>query len=306
MRAKVISFINMKGGVGKTTLCKELGYYMAKVKNKKMLFIDIDPQSNLTQSFFRKYGYKQKGELKVEDESNENNKGDEKSKSYKETDISIERLFSKSKLDDSDETAILKLEENVHIIPGTLNAIFTERSTRSDMIEEMLEKYLNQNNIYSVYDYIFIDCPPTYSNYTVASILPSDFYITPVKPDTYSILGLKMMYKVVGDIMDNKYKYFEGKSLANIGVVFTSMPKNLHKYEQKLIQSIKESKVLKEQETYIFEENFVKNTELQKNISYFIADNNSIISIMNLSTLYDEFLERIEAIEKSNDKKNNQ
>ncbi|MDQ8642966.1 AAA family ATPase, partial [Enterococcus sp. FR192] len=49
---KVISVINMKGGVGKTTLTKELGYFMAKNKNKKVLFIDLDPQSNLTQSFF--------------------------------------------------------------------------------------------------------------------------------------------------------------------------------------------------------------------------------------------------------------
>lgn len=305
MRAKVISFINMKGGVGKTTLCKELGYYMAKVKSKKMLFIDIDPQSNLTQSFFRRYGYKQIGELEVENEVSNENKKNENTKVYKETDISIERLFSKSKLDDSDKTAILELEENIHIIPGTLNAIFTERSTRSDMIEEMLEMYLNKNDIYSNYDYIFIDCPPTYSNYTVASILPSDFYITPVKPDTYSILGLKMMYKVVDDIMETKYKYFENKSLSNIGVVFTSMPNTLLKYEEKLIQRIKENRVLKEQGTYIFEETFIKNTSIQNNISYFIMDNNSEKSIMNLSTLYDEFLGRIEQIEKSNDKKNN-
>ncbi|REH96417.1 ParA family protein, partial [Staphylococcus felis] len=191
MNGKVISFINMKGGVGKTTLCKELGYYIAKVQNKKMLFIDIDPQSNLTQSFFRKYGYKQKDELEVESNESEN---------FKQTDISIERLFRKSRLEHGENPVILELEDKIHLVPGTLNAVFTERSTRSDMIEEMLESYLNKNKIYEKYDYIFIDCPPTYSSYTVASILPSDFYITPVRPDTYSILGLKMMYKVVDDI----------------------------------------------------------------------------------------------------------
>ncbi|OJG12143.1 hypothetical protein RU93_GL000073 [Enterococcus aquimarinus] len=45
----------MKGGVGKTTLTKELGYFMADSKKKKILFIDLDPQSNLTQSFFLTY-----------------------------------------------------------------------------------------------------------------------------------------------------------------------------------------------------------------------------------------------------------
>ncbi|MGF2062127.1 ParA family protein [Mammaliicoccus sciuri] len=300
MKAKVISFINMKGGVGKTTLCKELGYYMARAKNKKMLFIDIDPQSNLTQSFFRRYGYKQKDELEIED--TDNNK---KSQSLKETAISIEMLFSRSRLDTDEESAILKLDANIHIIPGTLNAVFTERSTRSDMIEEMIEKYLNKNKIYDEYDYIFIDCPPTYSSYTVASILPSDFYITPVKPDTYSILGLKMMYKVVDDIMDNKYKYFENKNLSNIGVVFTGMPRTLPVYKEKLIEKIRNSKVLEKHGTYIFDEMFIQNTEIPKKLSYFIMDNRNEMSIMNLSTLYDEFKERIDELEKDNVKKDN-
>lgn len=47
---RVVSFMNMKGGVGKTTLCLGLGYYLAKSENKKILFIDLDPQFNLTQS----------------------------------------------------------------------------------------------------------------------------------------------------------------------------------------------------------------------------------------------------------------
>ena len=52
---KVISFINMKGGVGKTTLCREIGYTLNKKFKKSILFIDIDPQANLTQSLFEKY-----------------------------------------------------------------------------------------------------------------------------------------------------------------------------------------------------------------------------------------------------------
>ena len=47
---KVISFINMKGGVGKTTLCREIGYTLNKDYNQSILFVDIDPQANLTQS----------------------------------------------------------------------------------------------------------------------------------------------------------------------------------------------------------------------------------------------------------------
>ena len=46
---KVVSFINMKGGVGKTTLAVNVGYVLSKKFNKKVLLIDMDPQMNATQ-----------------------------------------------------------------------------------------------------------------------------------------------------------------------------------------------------------------------------------------------------------------
>ena len=54
-KGKVISFLNMKGGVGKTTLCKDLSFFLADTWGLKVLVIDIDPQSNCTQSFYEKY-----------------------------------------------------------------------------------------------------------------------------------------------------------------------------------------------------------------------------------------------------------
>ncbi|WP_350313166.1 ParA family protein [Dickeya fangzhongdai] len=50
MPAPVVSFINMKGGVGKTTLCIGIAEYMASCLKKRVLVIDIDPQFNATQS----------------------------------------------------------------------------------------------------------------------------------------------------------------------------------------------------------------------------------------------------------------
>ncbi|HIF9162573.1 TPA: ParA family protein, partial [Photobacterium damselae] len=55
MSAPVVSFINMKGGVGKTTLCISVADYLANTLGKSVLVIDIDPQFNATQSFLNKY-----------------------------------------------------------------------------------------------------------------------------------------------------------------------------------------------------------------------------------------------------------
>lgn len=47
--AKVITFINMKGGVGKTTLAVNVAYTLSKIEGRKVLLIDMDPQMNATQ-----------------------------------------------------------------------------------------------------------------------------------------------------------------------------------------------------------------------------------------------------------------
>ncbi|HCQ8179834.1 TPA: ParA family protein, partial [Morganella morganii] len=48
MSAPVVSFINMKGGVGKTTLCVGIAEFLANYRHKKILLIDVDPQLNAT------------------------------------------------------------------------------------------------------------------------------------------------------------------------------------------------------------------------------------------------------------------
>ena len=52
---KVISFINMKGGVGKTTLSIGIADYLARQQGKRVLIIDADPQFNCTQSLLQAY-----------------------------------------------------------------------------------------------------------------------------------------------------------------------------------------------------------------------------------------------------------
>ncbi|EGQ0321868.1 TPA: AAA family ATPase, partial [Staphylococcus pseudintermedius] len=192
MKGKVISFINMKGGVGKTTLCKEIGYTFFRNKNKKILFIDTDPQSNLTQSLFLKYKIKDENEIKTG-----------KNNQYKTTNKSIQKLFNESSIEEVKKEDIIEVleaneEAELSIIPGTLSAVFLNRSNDVSAMESAIHNFIDTYNLEEVYDFILIDCPPTYSLYTVAAILPSDYYIIPVKPDAYSVLGIEMLEKVIG------------------------------------------------------------------------------------------------------------
>lgn len=290
--AKVISFINMKGGVGKTTLTKEIGYFLATKRNKKMLFIDLDPQSNLTQSFFRKYNYSQEELLDVDDEQSGGTDGTGgtkvavKKKNY--TQASIHKLFTPGKVAElTKEDCILTLDKNISIIPGTLKSVFSERNSN---IENHLYNYVDRHKLKDDFDYIFIDCPPTYSNYTIAALITSDYYATPTRPDSYSVLGIDMLDQVVKQIKDHHTIYFQGRELKALGVIYSDLQipnTGIQSLKTKIMQSEKIQKLGIE----FFDTHFVYNSHLPKQAEYFITDSNSA-KIQELTILVDEFERR--------------
>lgn len=293
--AKVISFINMKGGVGKTTLTKEIGYFIATKRNKKVLFVDLDPQSNLTQSFFRKYHYSQEDLLDEDFQQPDNTPTDVKSvtENKKFTNASIHKLFTPGKVSDLTlDDCILKLDNNISIIPGTLKSVFAERN---QSIENHLYTYIERHDLKNDYDYIFIDCPPTYSNYTIAALITSDYYITPARPDSYSILGIDMLDQVVNQIKDHHHIYFKGRDLIALGVVFSDLQQpntGIRNMKTKIIGS----KKIRELGINFFDTAFIYNSHLPKQAEYFIADSNSS-TIQELTILVDEFERRIKEYE---------
>lgn len=304
--ARIISFINMKGGVGKTTLTKELGFFLAKHRDKEILFVDLDPQSNLTQSFFRKYKYKQEGliddistststDSKTHNQDINNMQDNSPEKSYTKTSVSIQKLFTPGKIAElKEEDCILHLDTNISIIPGTLKAVFLERN---HSIENHLYTFIKRHNLKEKFDYIFIDCPPTYSNYTIAALISSEYYITPSRPDSYSILGIDMLTQVVEQIKDHHQIYFEHKPLIPLGVVFSELQYHKNKVGiQSMISTIKSSRDLKKINIEFFDAQLVYNSHIPKKPDYFIADSNSA-TIEELTILADEFERRIKSHE---------
>lgn len=311
INGKVVSILNMKGGVGKTTITKEVGYHLSTLRNKKVLLIDIDPQLNLTQSLFRFFGFAQTEELAkktvvekeadeeeaTEEEQVESKPSSEKKKSVelKISKSSIEKVFSSTTSSPAKENeAIQILSPNLHIIPGELGVEFTLRNLNSGKIENGIYDFIKKNNLRNKYHYILIDCPPTYSSYTIAALKPSDYLLIPVKPEAYSITGVDMLMKVIKSVIDENDPYFENKPLKNLGIIFTDIKQSPSTGTLKLIKDITDSDMVKNHSINIFNTQFLSNAYMKNRLDYFIDASNSDKSKMNLEVLVDELLERID------------
>lgn len=176
---KVVSFINMKGGVGKTTMAVNIGYTIAKNFGKKVLLIDVDPQMNATQ-----YTLKEDQVIDIL----ENPKKTIYGILFDEYDFPT-ITSTQSRGPDREFNAIFGIENNFDIIPSHLQIIginLNETPLR-------LRKCIKDNKLKDKYDLIILDSPPTISAYTRVSLLASDAYVVPMKTDFLSLFGLPLL-----------------------------------------------------------------------------------------------------------------
>lgn len=211
MTVKTISVINMKGGVGKTTLTVNLSYALAKVLGKKVLLIDIDPQFNATQYLVPQESY-------MKYISNKSNKT--VLNIFDNSPDSAPSLSHSPDVDEKETPLSLKnctiqIYHNggvLDLIPSTLRLMEIQEIRR--MAESRLFHFINK--IKNAYDYILIDCPPTMSIYTLSAYIASDAYLIPIKPDHLSSIGYPLLSRML-----HQYESDTGKSLKSAGIIFT-------------------------------------------------------------------------------------
>lgn len=294
---KVVSFVNMKGGVSKTTMLKELAVYASDCDDKRVLVIDVDPQMNLTQSLFLRHGYAATAEIADTIEKAAQAENTENIPNIPKLEISnasISNIFQPSKAGNVEYTdAILDLNANLSIIPGELGINFLHRNLDGTTIETGIDKFIRKNDLKDKFDYIFIDCPPTYSSYIAGALIASDAYIIPVRTEFYSILGVDMLLKVVTQVQEEDDLRFQ-QPLHNMGMVFTAEKNNPTKGQTNLKASILDSEQLKDVPK--FKSPFAYNPEFPKNLSYTIADSNAETSKTQLRNLYAEFVENLSVL----------
>ena len=183
-----VSFINMKGGVGKTTLSTNVAHCLATRENCKVLVVDIDPQFNATQCFFS--GDKYIEYLK--------NKGRTILDLFQENIANISTVDGVTGINSFNYSDIkpVQILENLFMLPGNLNLHQIEISAGSGK-ENRLKKYLDEINKIYHFDYVIIDTPPTPSIWMVSALLASDYYIIPVKPDPLSYTGIELLQNII-------------------------------------------------------------------------------------------------------------
>jgi chromosome partitioning protein len=163
---KIISIINHKGGVGKTTTAVNLGSGL-QLMEKKILLIDLDPQANLTINL----GY---------------NPAEQQQNIYGALRGDYKLPIIHNKPD---------------IVCSTLDLSVAELELNSEPARESILKRLIhpiQNN----YDYILIDCPPSLGLLTLNALTASQTTIIPIELSNFALVGMQRLFEVIQKVKD--------------------------------------------------------------------------------------------------------
>ena len=169
---KIITLVNQKGGVGKTTTSINLSASLAFL-GKKVLLIDLDPQGNTTTGV----GI---------------NKGEIEKSIY---DVLIGEC-------DITESMIKTKYKNLYVIPATINVAgleyeLAERNRADQSFNKVEQLKIKLTDIKNSFDFIIIDCPPSLGLITNNALTASNSVIIPVQCEFFALEGITQLLKTI-------------------------------------------------------------------------------------------------------------
>ena len=187
----VITFMNMKGGVGKTTMCIHTAALFASSPNR-VLVIDYDPQFNASQHLMKPKRY-----FELERE-NRTILSVLSPPTKKVTPFVLAMPAGNDPLPPLEDlnTNVFKFHNGgrLDLLPGTLNLMYLALGQSRESLAPMEERFGKYAQICAnAYDYVFIDCHPAGSFLTKTALLASDHVVIPVAPDAFSKRGIVLM-----------------------------------------------------------------------------------------------------------------
>lgn len=213
--AKVVSFINFKGGVGKTTLCVETAASLAGRFETKVLLIDLDPQTNATLSLMSE----------LEWETHASTKG------------TLRDFFAACYDGKPFELTKIRYEytkhprgKTLHLLPSHLELFGMDLQLATKFGHQNIQAKIFLRTalkpLLSQYHFILIDCPPNIYLATQNGLFASENYLVVALPEYLSTLGLAHIQKSISGIFEQSnelLKHISGQSIEAptlMGIIF--------------------------------------------------------------------------------------
>lgn len=209
--ARVISFANQKGGVGKSSLCIQAGFHFAMKCNKRVLVVDMDGQGNTSSRLAPR---------------------------TTSDDGSFEPILSGTKTAELFNENVVDIE--VIKCPSGIDLIHTPKNDpdlfemEAIPLEQAMNPAKNLAKLFENYDYVLIDCPPSLGRKLIAALLMSTHVVCPVKLSGFAVDGVEGL---LGTIIGVREAY--NSNLNIVGIIINDMDRSIN--HDRSLKSLEES-----------------------------------------------------------------
>ncbi|MDB9518361.1 ParA family protein [Roseofilum reptotaenium CS-1145] len=236
----IISTVNMKGGVGKTTLTVNLAACLAKYHDKRVLIVDLDTQISATLSMMSPSDFaKLRRDQRTLRELVKKAINPAAKAAFPIQDIIIPYACNVPKL---------------HLLPGDID-MYDEFSV-SEMIYEKavyreqvsfetvwnrFERVLVEGILKPIideYDYIILDCAPGYNLLTRSALTASDFYLLPARPEPLSLIGIQLLERRLAKLRE-VHQDEHPLDIQMLGIVFTMAGGFIGRYYRQVMNRVR-------------------------------------------------------------------
>jgi len=299
---EIVSVINYKGGVGKTTVTANLAAYLAS-QGKKVLLLDMDPQASLTFSFVEVDYWEQH----LQDKKTIKQWFDciiaGKEITDHVSDMIVEPVVVKRYLTSGKIGLIASHLDliNIDLELATLLGGASLKKTKENHVKVHgnLRKAL-KSIPKDQYNVVLIDCPPNFNIVTKNALIASDYILVPAKPDYLSTLGIDYLQRSVNNLTKEYNEFLEGLSGEEeihpnyLGVIFTMVDEYRSNPQQILRHYINETK--RNVDIPVFDKYLIRYNSLyaiapDQSIPVYLQGNDRVVT--NLREIGKEFMSRI-------------